>query len=434
MKNIDMKYFIYLCLAASILTSCKNNSRIVDKSFVDSLIGHYSLPAQVKDNETDMQFWKKRIDPKQPRQVNESKYASTLITRFHQFGDISDVKDAESIYRGINKTYNQTLASPFVALTSSAMLQHHFIQADTLLQKAKMIGVDGFTANTLSFDVNFELGRYADAVFYLNQLKRGKDYSYYFRRSKYDHLTGNIDSAISGMRKAAALAKQNNVLKSIALSNAGDLYIHSGDLEKAAGLYKECIRLNGVDFHSMMGLGWIILVHDKNDTLAERIFKFVRSKNKLPDPLFKLYQMAQGRGDKELEKKYAEQFISKATDTIYGKMYNKYVIEIYTGILHDPAKAETLAKNELNNRATPQTYAWYAYTLFENNKKDEAYKVFQQHVSGQPLEGLELYYVGKMMKGMGKGYNANEFFKAADKNKYDLSPDMEKDLAASLEE
>ena len=381
-----------------------------------------------------MQFWKNRIDPGQPRQVNESKYASTLITRFHQFGDINDVKQAESIYRGINNTYNQTLASLFVALTSSAMLQHHFIQADTLLQKAKRIGIDNFTANTLSFDVNFELGRYTDASFYLRQLKKGKDYSYYFRRSKFDHLNGTIDSAISGMLKAAELAKSNNVLKGIALSNAGDLYIHAGDLVKAGEFYKECVRLNSVDFHSIMGLGWIALIHDKNDTLAENLFKFVQTKNKLPDPLFKLYQMAQGRGDKVLEKNYASLFVSKATDTIYGKMYNKYLIEIYTGILNSPAKAESLAKNELDNRATPQTYAWYAFALFENNKKEEAYKIFKQHVSGQPLEGLELYYMGKMMKGLGKGYNANEFFKAADKNKFDLSPDMEKDLAASLEQ
>jgi len=129
-----------------------------------------------------------------------------------------------------------------------------------------------------------------------------------------------------------------------------------------------------------------------------------------------------------------ENIFSKATDTIYGKMYNKYLIEIYDGILHNPAKAEELARNELNNRATPQTYAWYAYALFESNKKDEAYKIFQSHVSGQPLEGLELYYMGLMMKGLGKGYNAQEFFKAADKNKYDLSPDMAKALAADLEE
>ncbi len=430
-----MKYLLAALCLVLFFASCNNSkSKIVDDVYADSLINHYTLPTQVKYSEEDLQFWKNRIDPKLPGQVNESKYAAALITRFHQFGDIRDVKEAEVILKNINKTYNSTLSSPFVALTSSAMLQHHFMQADSLLQKAKKIGIDGFTSNTLSFDVNFELGKYTDAAFYLKQLKKDKDYSYYFRRSKFDHLNANIDSAISAMLKAADLVKSTPYLRGIALSNAGDLYIHAGDLQKAADIYKDCIRLNTLDFHSLIGLGWVALVHDRNDTLAEKIFKFVQTKNKLPDPLFKLYQMAQARGDKILEKKYASEFIAKATDTSYGKMYNKYVIEIYIGILHEPAKAENLAKNELNNRATPQTYAWYAYTLCKNNKSAEAYQVFQQHVSGQPLEGLELYYMGVMMKGLGKGYDANEFFKAADKNKYDLSPDMAKDLKANLEE
>jgi hypothetical protein len=339
-----------------------------------------------------------------------------LITRFHEFGDIRDVKMADSILWQVNKTYNSTLASPYIALTSSAMLQHHFAQSDTLLQKAQKIGMDGFTNTTLSFDVNFELGRYFNAGIYLRKMRSAQDYNYYFRKSKYDHFNGTIDSAIASMQKAADKANTEPYLQAVALSNVADLNIHAGNLERAAGL------------------GWITLIHDKNYALAERIFKFVQSKNQLPDPLFKLYQCAQGRGDTVLEKKYATQFTDAAANPLYGRMYNKYTIEIYTGILHNPAKAEMLAKDELNNRATPQTYAWYAYTLVVNGKKDEAYKVFQQHVSGQPLEGLELYYMGKLMKGLEKGYNANEFFKAADKNIYDLSPDMAKDLKANLEE
>lgn len=429
-----MKYITITLALVTLLFSCKNHSPIVDKAFTDSLINHYTLPRQVADNEKDMQFWKNKIAPNVVRQVPESKYASCLITRFHQFGDINDVKQAEMILHSINKAYNNTLAGPFIALTGSAMLQHHFSRADTLLQTAKKIGIDGFTNNTISFDVYFELGKYNEATAFLNQLKPAKDYSYYFRRSKMDHFNTNIDSAISGMVKAADLEKNIPYLRGIALSNAGDLYIHAGDLQKAADLYKQCIRLNSVDFHSILGLGWVALVHDKNDTLAEKLFKFVQSKNKLPDAGFKLYQMAQARRDKAIERKYAEEFVAKSTDTIYGKMYNKYLIEIYTGILNQPAKAEELAKNELNNRTTPQTYAWYAYTLFVNHKNAAAYKVFEQYVSGRPLEGLELYYMGKMMKGLDKGYDANEFFKAAEKNKYDLSPDMAKDLAANLEE
>lgn len=430
-----MKYLYAALLVSFLFASCKREKAIlVEKTYVDSLITHYTLPRQVRDNQTDMVFWKNRILPNNPGQASESRYASTLITRFHEFGDIQDVKAAEAVEKGINKTYNNSLGGTFVSLAAMGMLQHHFAQADTLLQIAKKKGIETFTANTMSFDVDFELGRYSEAEHYLKLLSKQKDYSYYFRRSKFDHLNANIDSAIANMMKAAELGKESPYLEGVALSNAGDLYIHSGDLEKAAELYKKCIQLNSVDFHSMMGLGWIALVHDKNDVLAQRIYQFVQTKNKLPDPLFKLYQMAQQRGDKALEKDYATQFVKAATDTVYGQMYNKYVIEIYTGILNQPAKAEYLAKNELNNRSTPQTYAWYAYTLFVNGKKDDAYKVFEGHVSGEPLEGLELYYMGKMMKGLGKGYNAQEFFKAADKNLYDLSPEMQKDVQANSEE
>jgi len=430
-----MKCQIGVIFTTLLFSSCNHfKSKIVDAGYINNLINNYTFPLQTKNNENDLLFWKNRIDPERPGQVNESKYASALIVRFREFGNISDVKEAESVLKNINKTYNSTLASPFVALTSSALLQHRFAQADTLLQKAKNVGINGFTSCTLSFDVNFELGKYSIAGYYLKQLEGENDYNYYFRRSKYDHLNGRIDSAISDMLYAAHLAKESVYLRDIALSNAGDLYIHAGDLRKAVELYTQCIGLNAADFHSITALGWIALIHDKDDKLSERIFKFVQTKNKLPDPLFKLYQMAQSRGDKTLEKRYANEFVAKATDARYGKMYTKYLIEVYTGILHEPAKAESLAREELNNRATPQTYAWYAYSLFENNKKEEAYKVFQQHLSGEPLEGLELYYMGEMMKGLGKEYNAREFFEAADKNKYDLSPNMIERLENSLKE
>jgi len=150
--------------------------------------------------------------------------------------------------------------------------------------------------------------------------------------------------------------------------------------------------------------------------------------------LFKLAQMAEARGDSALELTYACRFEALVTRPGYGNMYNKYLIELYTGILNEPAKALALAYKEINNRATPQTYAWYAWCLLAGNKKAEAYHVFAQFVSGKPLEGLELYWMGKMMRVLGKGYNAQQFFRAADKNKYDLSPAMIKDLEKSLEE
>ena len=69
--------------------------------------------------------------------------------------------------------------------------------------------------------------------------------------------------------------------------------------------------------------------------------------------MFKLTQSAQMRGDSILqEKRWARAFESEAMLPVYGNMYNKYMIELYTGILKDPSRAEQIAKGELENRAT----------------------------------------------------------------------------------
>jgi hypothetical protein len=432
-KLLSVKRITTILFITSILfISCKNNKAIADKAFTDSLLTHYTLPASVKAIEKDIQFWKSRIDPKSVGLVNESRYASTLIARFHQFGDIQDIRMADSVMQLVNTAYNYKEASPNLSLCAYSILQHRFTVADNYLEKARLAGLKKYESLTASFDVDFEMGRYSNAALYVKQLQPYKDYGYYFRRSKLEHLNGAMDSAIQAMLTAATLAETSVYLTDVALSNAADLYIHNDELQKANDLYMQCIRMNSADFHSITGLGWIALVHDKNDTLAQKLFEFVHSKNKLPDPLFKLYQMAQVRGDSVLQVKYANEFASQALDSVYGNMYNKYLIEIYTGILHNPARAEAIAANELNNRSTPQTNAWYVWSLFCNNKKEQAYKVYEQTVSGKPLEGLELYWMGKLMQGLGKGYNAQQFFKAAYKNHYDLSPVMAGDLEKTI--
>jgi hypothetical protein len=204
-------------------------------------------------------------------------------------------------------------------------------------------------------------------------------------------------------------------------------------LQKAYDLYRESIYLNAADLHSIMCIGWIALVHDKNDSLAERIFQFVHSQTKSPEPLFKLALTAEARGDMALATQYARAFEKQVTDPVYGNMYNKYLVQLYTGILNEPGKAESVAQKELLNRNTPQTEAWYAWALLSNHKTAEAYTVYKHSVSGKPLEGLELYWMGKLMQQLKKGYNAKQFFTEAHKNKYDLSPVMIRELKSEMD-
>ena len=434
-KTLHLKQILPALLVLGCLNSCKNDERrLVSSLFIDSLITHYAPPAIAVENEKELVFWKSRINPAMTGYLNESRYAGCLNMQFRFSGEIDSLRKADSVLLKIDRDFNHKEASTDMAMVAHCITRHRFSEADSFLQVAKRLGLRPHESFTTSFDVDFELGRYPEAKTELNAIRSTNDFGYYFRKSKIDHLEGELDSSIRDMDEAARLAGGNDYLKGVALSNAGDLCIHAGNLSEARDVYMQCIRLNSGDVHSLMGLGWIALVHDRDYSLAERIFRFAQSKTRLPDPLFKLTQMAGAQGDTALQARDAQAFVRAAMAPDYGRMYNKYLIQLYTGVLHHPALADSIAKDELNNRATPQTYAWYAWALLADHKMDQAYEVYQQHVSGKPLEGLELYWMGRLMEALDKGYNAREFFKAADKTRYDLDPADAKYIQGKLEE
>ena len=424
-----------LLLSALLFIQCKNvDTPIVSTTYIDSLLTNYGTPAEITANQKDLEFWKGRIQNNGFDLVNEPKYASNLVRRFNISGDLNDVKKADSILITVEKNFNNKEAGIYLALVSNSILQHQFNEANDYLQKAKSLGIRKSEENALTFDVDFELGNIKNANANLLQMKQERGFGYYFRKSKMEHYNGNLEESMSYMRKATESAINDAASRNISLSNGADLYSHAGKLDNAYSDYKESIKLNSADLHSIMGIGWIALQHDNNDALAEKIFKFVQTKTKSPEPLYKLILVAQHKKDTVAENKYAKQYESIVTDNMYGSMYTKYLIQLYTQILHNPAKAEALGKAEIAKRATPQTYSWYAYSLLANNKIAAANAIYKRYVSGKPLEALELYYMGKLMEANKKGYNASQFYKAANENYYDLSPRIARDLESKLKE
>jgi tetratricopeptide (TPR) repeat protein len=247
----------------------KEKKPIVKQAYIDSLISHYRKPPMALINDSVMLFWKNRIRPSLPGITSESKYAGTLSMRFHLFGDIRDIRTADSVLRKLDSNFNHKESQTALTLLSYSILQHRFREADVYLAAARKTGIKKYDALTSSFDVDFELGRYFQAENELRELGSSQDYGYFFRMSKMDHLKGSLDSSIHAMLAAASSEKNSPWLEQIALSNAADLYIHAGELEKAADIYQQCLALNGADFHSLTGLGWIALVHDQNDSLKK---------------------------------------------------------------------------------------------------------------------------------------------------------------------
>ena len=119
----------FFCL----MMACNHeNGQIISQSYIDSLISHYQEPAFARSNDSSMQFWRNRIDPKLPGLVSETKYAGTLSFRFHLFGDIQDILKADSIIRKLDSNFNRKEAQADLTLVNYSILQHRFKEADVM--------------------------------------------------------------------------------------------------------------------------------------------------------------------------------------------------------------------------------------------------------------------------------------------------------------
>lgn len=429
-----MKYLFLPVLALLTFSSCNKKTKpVVQANFVDSVMQAYTGSAFLKLNAAELKFWKDRMHSMPEGYTNEQQYAGNLAARYQLTGNFADLKSADSMMLAMNVETKATEPAMLRTLGRLAILQHKFHQADDYVRKAIELGSEKYASLLMKYDVAFELGNYNLATNTLKEVESTNEYGYFFRQARQFHYLGEHDSSIIAMKKALQIAGNNKNLQQITLSNIGDLQLHAANAEEAYYAYKQSLQLDPADMHSMMGIGWIALIYDKNAALAEKIFRFADTTIQTPDPLLKLSYTATQKGDTAQAIKYAIEFAKEAGDTMYGIMYSKYLIDIYSGLLNEPAKAKAIALNELKVRATPQTYSWYAYALFKNNEPALANEIYKKHISGKSLEGLELYYMGMMMDGMNKSYNAEQYFKAAYKNRYDLSPDKIAYLQATMD-
>ena len=149
---------------------------------------------------------------------------------------------------------------------------------------------------------------------------------------------------------------------------------------------------------------------------------FVRSKTKAPDVLFKLSQLADLRGDRSMQKQWANEFASIVTDPAYGNMYNKYLITIYTTNKNDLNKALTIAEKEVESRPTPETFDWLAWVYYKKGDITKAYELIKNNVIGKTFEPNSLLRTAYILKSHGERRKSNKIFKECLTSSFELGP------------
>ncbi len=406
-----------------VLVSCMNKRNIANPADYAVFLKEGILDQQKQQVSEEISFWQQRLQKDTGSYVNMLKLASAYLQSFKLSGDITTLKKGDSLLKASSAKLKDSDPEILFAISQNSVTQHQFRNAEFYNDAAEKAEGDPFINRLLDFDAGMELGNYKDAVLQLASLSDKSSFDYLIRKAKLEDHNGNLDGAIELMEQAFEEVKdKKKSLYCWTLSNLGDMYGHAGQIEKAYNSYLKVVQKDSSYLYALKGIAWIAYAHDNNTKEAKKIIQFLLSQTKMPDLWLTLAEMEEWEGNIAKSDWYTRLFLQEVQHPEYGDMYNKYLIHLYTEQLKDYDKALALAKKEVNNRPTPETYDWLAWVYYNKGEKEKAYAIVNTHVYGQTFEPTAMLHTGFIFAANQQEEKAKEILEECLNSSFELGP------------
>lgn len=349
----------------------------------------------------ELSFWQSRLTKDSIDLIALNKIAGLHTKLFTKTGEISNLYISEKLIKKSLDLSARNKDNYLRALAHNYISQHRFKEAKTLLDSAYAFPDNKRATEFMLFDVHMELGDYQTADEFLGKIKNNSDYNYLIRLSKWSDYQGNLDAAIRYMEQAKTIAESSGQkdLKVWTYSNIADFYGHAGRLKEAYEHYLMTLELEPDNAYAKKGIAWIIYASERNTDEANRILDRITKYHKVPDYFLLKAELAAFDRNLSEVKTLEEKFIEALALSDYGQMYNTYLIELYAK--NNPQKGLRLAKLEIENRATPETYCLLSFAQLMAGKKEEALETINNYVVGKTFEPKATYIMALVYKANG---------------------------------
>lgn len=376
---------------------------------------------------SEINFWQAKFD-KAPNQITYlSQIASNYSKLFEITGNLKDLLKAEELLKKSNEAFRYSSVGTMRSLARNYISQHRFREALVLANKALVIGEGKKDSQKLLFDVQMELGNYEEAKKNLNAIKDWKDYDYLIRLAKWKDHQGDLNNAIVYMEKAAKIAQDNNSkgLLIWSYSNLGDMMGHAGRVEDSYQYYLKTLKLDNNNTYALKGIAWIAFSHDRNTTEANRIVDKILKKHKSPDFYLLKAEIARFEQKKSLQKENLKKYFKMLTDNHYGVMYNKYNALIFAEEKENVQKSLKIAKEEIKNRPTPDSYDLLAWAYYNEGDPQKALQIAQKYVENKSFEPKVAYHLACIYKANKELFKVLPIKEELKKSVFELGPNMD---------
>lgn len=396
--HTNLKYFISLSAAVLFLTagtfifvSCskKDPETIVNSPEIRAYLSANTDNGQLSRINNRINFFGEKVKQDNYGCVSTGMLGNAYSSRFGLTGNINDLVTSDSLLNISCSKYNNTKASVFLALSMNALARHEFQRSVAFAYDAYDLGENKSISAGALFDALVETGEYEAAKIKLNSIKDEKEISYLIRASKLKELTGDLDSAIILMQMGLIQSEANPTRPGLTCwinNSLASLYIKNEEYFEAYKHYLSTLRLDGNNYKALEGIALIASVNDKNYPLAEEILLNISGKVSSPDPYLNLYKVAKLMNDDVKKNTYLDKFMKISLNPQYGKMYNRYLAEIYAEEFGDFGKAKQIAESEISERPTPQSYFLLAWVCYKSGETEKAIDIIKNNVEDKTYD------------------------------------------------
>ena len=374
----------------------------------------------------EIDFWQKKYD----KAPNQTTYLGVIASNYSKLfeitGNIDYLKKAETLLVQSNETYKYSSVNTIRSLARNYISQHRFKEALALANKAKTIGESIKETDKLLFDVQMELGNYAEAELSLRQLNDKNDFDYLIRVAKWNDHLGDLKTTISMMQKAQKIAENynNKYLKTWVYSNLGDFNGHAGNIKESYEYYLKTLTIDPNSSYALKGIAWIAFSHEKDTKEANRIIDIVAKKHNSPDFYLLKAQIAEYENNQALRNQNLNKYKAMLQNINYGAMYNSYNVVILTQDKSTCSKALEIAKVEVEHRPTPVSYDLLAWSYFNLGDKQKALEIEQKYAEGKSFEPKLNYHLATIYKANNQLNKVKTIKEELLKSTFELGPNL----------
>ena len=378
------------------------------------------------------ELWNSKIRPDSMQLQSFGIVAGEYSRFFEATGDILFLKKAEQALKRAVEIAAVGKAGYLRALSRNYISQHRFREALIVAKEAENLGSGLRQTKGLLFDIHMELGNYEQAEGYLKDIKDMGRIDYLIRLSKWSDYQGDLPAAIFNLEIATDRAEesQNPQLMQWCYTNLADYYGHAGRLEDSYQHYLKTLELDPANAYAKKGISWIVFSHERRPQEALRILKAVGRSYNSPDLWLFRAEIAAYMGDKGEEANSLDNYLRLLSNTDYGQMYNGPMVDFYLDVTRQTERAVQLAKQEVNNRRTPETVAQLAYAYHKNGQSGKALRLIEEGVAGKTFEPKPLMYAAEIYKSFGKTGELRSIKADLLESVYELGPGSEPILRA----